>query len=653
MSTRSRSICLAVAILASSAACERAREPVPAAPSTPAAPTAQTAAAPRGDAARSPDVAPDVALDVDAMRRAAADAGLTAPAEAAPDAAVAPVAPVAPAAALPTPRGFTVSALSPSRIALEWVAAEGAEVTKYQVLRDGAPAGVVAKASFADEGLRPSSRHCYAVIALDAKGNRSGPTRTACAETPDQSPPTVPPGLRAEARGERQVAVSWDPATDDVAVTAYRVLRGEAPVATVAGKAVTDSGLAPAQTYCYTVRAVDAAGNLSPPAGPACATTPDLTPPSRPDPVVAEARGERAIRVQWGPSADDVGVTEYELLRDGQVVATSGELAALESKLHPTHQYCYTVRARDAAGNRSAEGGPACATPPDLTAPTVPSGVVVTATSDTRVELRWTASEDEIGVQGYEVFRDRTSLAVVDATSSSEEGLRPAREYCYFIRARDAAGNVSAASKRACATTPDLKPPTAPTRLAAGPNSPTNVALAWGAAADDVAVTSYEIQRGGVAIARVDARFTHHLDVGLPPSSEACYAVVALDAAGNRSPPQGLACTKTADPGVPAGPTVLRAAPETTTSVALSWEPSPELGVVYAVYWDKDKGGRIGSTGNTAFSATVKNGERRCFRVAAVDGEGRESPRTFDACAAPRADTPRGTLSQADVRQLP
>ncbi|WP_242342030.1 fibronectin type III domain-containing protein [Anaeromyxobacter terrae] len=547
----------------------------------------------------------------------------------------------------PAPRLLTAAALSASRIAVAWEPAEQGEgVTGYQVFRDGSAAGLVAETRFTDDGLRPSSRHCYAVVALDAAGHRSGPTRTVCAETPDQSPPTAPPAVRAEAHGERQVVVSWDEASDDVGVAGYEVLRAEALVARVPGKAVTDSGLAPGQTYCYTVRARDAAGNLSPAAAPACATTPDLTPPSRPDPVVAEAQGEHAVRVHWAPSVDDVGVTAYELLRDGSVVATAGDLDALEKGLRPTERYCYTVRARDAAGNRSAEGGPACATPPDLTAPTAPSGVVATATSDTRVELRWTASRDEVGVQGYEVLREDRPVAATEATIASEGGLRPARDYCYVVRAHDAAGNVSAASKRACATTPDLTPPSAPTRIAALANSATRIALVWGAAADDVAVTSYEIQRAGAVVARVDARLHHHVDAGLPPSSEACYSVVALDAAGNRSPPRGPACARTAEPGVPSAPAALRAEPESTTSVALFWEPSPDSGVVYAVYWDK--GGRIGSTAKTAFSATARSAERRCYRVSAVDGDGRESPRSFEACAAPQQEPARGTLSRAD-----
>jgi chitodextrinase len=633
MPTRTRSASLAALWLAvTSVSCERARE----ASHSPTV-TSPPAAAPQRAEAAAPSPAPAVEPSTEAQ----ADGG------SAPALAAAPAAPAAPRPA--PPRLLTAAALSPSRIALAWEPAEQAgDVTGYQVFRDGSAAGIVAHAGFTDDGLRPSTRHCYTVVALDAAGHRSGPTRTACAETPDQSPPTAPTALRAEARGERQVVVSWDAASDDVGVAGYEVLRAEALVARVPGTAVTDSGLAPAQTYCYTVRAHDAAGNVSPAAGPACATTPDLSPPSRPEPVVAEAQGERAVRVHWAPSADDVGVAAYELLRDGSVVATASDLAALEKGLHPTQRYCYTVRALDAAGNRSAEGGPACATPPDLTAPSVPSGVAATATSDTRVELRWTASTDELGVQGYEVLRDDKIVSATEATSASEAGLRPAREYCYVVRAHDASGNVSAPSKRACATTPDLTPPSAPSRIAVLPNSPTRMALVWGAAADDVAVTSYEIQRGGAVVARVDARLRHHVDAGLSPSSEACYAVVALDAAGNRSPPRGPACATTAAPGVPSGPVALRAEPESASSIGLFWEPSSDAGVVYVVYWDK--GGRIGSTAKTVFSATARSAERRCYRVSAIDAEGRESPHSFEACASPREESARGTLSRADAK---
>jgi chitodextrinase len=448
----------------------------------------------------------------------------------------------------------------------------------------------------------------------------------------DTVPPTAPAGIRVSAPGERQVVITWDAATDDVGVAAYEVVRDGAVVARVAGRAVTDSGLSPGQSYCYSVRALDAAGNASPAAGPACAATPDLTPPTAPAAVAAAADGEHAVRVRWEASADDVGVTAYELLRDGRVVSTSTDPSAVEERLAPAVKYCYEVRARDAAGNRSRPGGPACATTPDLTPPSVPQDVVASAASDTRVELRWAASRDEVGVTAYEVFRDRSPLGNVTQTSTSESGLRPGREYCYYVRARDAAGNLSPASRRACATTPDVTPPTAPTHLAVAASSPSRVALAWGPATDDVGVARYEIRRGDRVVASVGGRDTRHVDGGLPPETEACYAVFALDAAGNRSPAAGPACATTPEAGVPTAPSALDAHADSLTSVRLAWTASPDPEVVYAVY--RDGGGRIGSTPRTTYTAVVRPGDRRCYQVAAVDAAGRESPKTMHACAA-------------------
>jgi hypothetical protein len=67
--------------------------------------------------------------------------------------------------------------------------------------------------------------------------------------------------------------------------------------------------------------------------------------------------------------------------------------------------------------------------------------------------------------------------------------------------------------------------------------------------------------------------------------------------------------------------------------VVLRWDSSPEPGMVYAVYWDGDR--RIGATPRTEYTvAGLRAGEKRCYRVAAVDGSGKESPRTIEACAA-------------------
>jgi endoglucanase len=89
----------------------------------------------------------------------------------------------------------------------------------------------------------------------------------------------------------------------------------------------------------------------------------------------------------------------------------------------------------------------------DTTAPSVPSGLRVTATTGTSVSLAWTASTDAVGVTGYDVYRGAAKVATVSATSYTDTGLTASTAYSYTVRARDAAGNVSAPSTAVPATT--------------------------------------------------------------------------------------------------------------------------------------------------------------------------------------------------------
>ena len=57
--------------------------------------------------------------------------------------------------------------------------------------------------------------------------------------------------------------IDWPSSTDNVGVTGYRIFRDGVQLATVQTTYFTDSGLLPASTHTYQVRAVDAAGNQS------------------------------------------------------------------------------------------------------------------------------------------------------------------------------------------------------------------------------------------------------------------------------------------------------------------------------------------------------------------------------------------------------
>ncbi|MFN8575102.1 MAG: DUF4038 domain-containing protein [Gemmatimonadaceae bacterium] len=90
---------------------------------------------------------------------------------------------------------------------------------------------------------------------------------------PDTQAPSVPTGLSATGVTDSQVTLSWLPASDDVAVSAYLLYRDGAFVRSTRSTTITDTGLTPATTYSYTVAALDFADNLSAPSAPLLVTT--------------------------------------------------------------------------------------------------------------------------------------------------------------------------------------------------------------------------------------------------------------------------------------------------------------------------------------------------------------------------------------------
>jgi chitinase len=69
------------------------------------------------------------------------------------------------------------------------------------------------------------------------------------------------------------------------------------------------------------------------------------------------------------------------------------------------------------------------------------------------VSLAWTASTDNVGVSGYDVYRGSTRATTVTGTGATVGGLAAGTSYTFTVRARDAAGNVSAASNAVTVTT--------------------------------------------------------------------------------------------------------------------------------------------------------------------------------------------------------
>jgi hypothetical protein len=188
----------------------------------------------------------------------------------------------------------------------------------------------------------------------------------------------------------------------------------------------------------------------------AVAITLDEEPPTAPTDLTATG-GEEQVQLQWSASSDDFGVERYRVFRDGSEAGATGGTSFRDAPA-PVGDHEYIVYAEDATGNLSAASDPATATAEaDEDPPTRPDDLTATVGTE-GVQLEWTASSDNVGVENYVVFRDGTEIA-----SPAEVGfldpLASVGEHEYVVYAEDAVGNRSAVSDPVMATVPGVSGP--------------------------------------------------------------------------------------------------------------------------------------------------------------------------------------------------
>jgi len=297
----------------------------------------------------------------------------------------------------------------------------------------------------------------------------------------------------------------------------------------------------------------------------------DTTKPARPAGLRVTGRSVSAVSINWAASVDDVGVAGYIVVRNGKRVGTTYEPGFTDSGLQTQTRYQYAVAAFDAAGNVSATSAPVTATTlkePDVSPPSIPANLRSTGKSTTTIVLAWSASQDNIGVAGYEVYRDGTLIANVSQPGYTDNGLGAATSHTYRVRAFDTSNNASADSNAITVVTltaPDTTPPRVPVGVTANATSSSTIDVSWAASTDNVGVTKYRVYRDGSQVTEVpDAIFT---DQGLTASTSYSYTVRAVDAAGNQS---GLSASASASTS--AAPTT----PPPTTPPATTQPPTTD-----------------------------------------------------------------------------
>ncbi|HEX6681993.1 MAG TPA: fibronectin type III domain-containing protein [Candidatus Limnocylindrales bacterium] len=170
----------------------------------------------------------------------------------------------------------------------------------------------------------------------------------------DSTPPQAPANLAATSPFGTEMRLSWNATTDDFGVAGYKLFRDGAEVADLTGTTYLDTGLTPGTGYRYEVRAYDGGRNLSAP-GVVSATTMalDTSPPTSPPDLTANAVNTSQVTLRWKPSQDNLGVTGYEIRRNGKVVARIDGTTYTDSGLEAGNWYAYNVFAFDRTGNLS------------------------------------------------------------------------------------------------------------------------------------------------------------------------------------------------------------------------------------------------------------------------------------------------------------
>ncbi|GIM88358.1 cellulose binding domain-containing protein [Paractinoplanes toevensis] len=197
--------------------------------------------------------------------------------------------------------------------------------------------------------------------------------------------------------------------------------------------------------------------------------------PSAPANLHVTAISPTSVTVAWTASTGDpvdYSLTYWPAFGDvgyGQRVGNV-TTATVTSGIYPNSQIQFNVQAIDADGHSSTASNALVVVTPanttgDMTAPTAPGNLTLTGVDPAGAQLAWTASTDDVELTGYYVYLfdgwyvsrylgNTTGTSFTAPILSTQTGM-----IRYYVRAHDAAGNLSIASNQVSMT---ATPPTTP-----------------------------------------------------------------------------------------------------------------------------------------------------------------------------------------------
>ncbi len=226
----------------------------------------------------------------------------------------------------------------------DWADFNSIEVTSGDYIR------VIAKTN--GNALKPSLHVSPVITYMDVQAD-------------DTTAPSSPENVSVSGITENSAAVTWEQASDNVAVAGYNIYLGDSETPVNGDQPVTEltytlTGLDAATAYTVRIEAVDTSGNRSEVMAEAAFTTAeaqgtvDEEAPTKPTNTTVEAKTENSITISWTASEDNVGVVGYKVLVDGVEKAnvTEGTACTLTG-LEPGREYSILVIAYDAMGSQT------------------------------------------------------------------------------------------------------------------------------------------------------------------------------------------------------------------------------------------------------------------------------------------------------------
>ena len=349
-----------------------------------------------------------------------------------------------------------------------------------------------------------------------------------------------------------------------------------------------DLSTEPQGTYTFSVRAVDAAANTG-----SAATADyvlDSDAPAAPSISTSPATPGTSESPSWSWSGESGATFQCRLSRAGTAIVDwstcSGSRAyALASEVDGT--YDFAVRARDAAGNTGVAATSSYVL--DRAAPATPAIATRPATPDQDPTPTWTFTGDAGATFECRLVRGASVISGWGAcTSPADYDLLAEADgtYGFSVRARDAAGNTSAAAADSFVL--DRAAPAAPSIDAEPGTYGSDTDPTWRFSAEAGASFECRLDRGGGTAVYGWASCASPRSYAIAAQSDGAFTfrVRARDAALNTGPE--TTSSYTLDRTLPGAPTIASAPASPSSTRAAQWSFSGGPGQTYQCRLERD-----------------------------------------------------------------